>query len=110
VFEAVRDWRGNSSGGPRALRLLRMSGASSIRYRLGSVTLASTLTSTSSGTYTQPFGSNVGIDAESLCDDARDLFAVVVDWRNRSGILVVFEGIDEATCQRLFDPLAFRQG
>jgi hypothetical protein len=82
------------------LRLLRVSGASSIWYRLGSVTSASTLTSTSSGTYTQPFGSDGGIDAETLCDDARKLVCLVVGWRNRSGILVVFKGIEEATCQR----------
>jgi hypothetical protein len=100
VFEAGRDWGCNSSGGPRALRLLRVSGASSIWYRLGSVTSASTLTSTSSGTYTQPFGSDGLVDAEALCDDSCDLFSVVVGWRNRSGILVVFEGIDEVSCQR----------
>jgi hypothetical protein len=80
--------------------LLCVSGASSIWYRLGSVTLASTLTSTSSGTYTHPFGSDVLVDAEALCDDVRNIFSVVIGWRNRSGILVVFEGIDEATCQR----------
>jgi hypothetical protein len=50
--------------------------------------------------YTQPFSSNGWIDAEAFCDDARDFFSVVVDWQNRRGILVVFEGIDEATCQR----------
>jgi hypothetical protein len=82
------------------LRLLCMSGASSIRYRLGSITSASTLTSTSSGTYTQPFGSGGGVDTKALCDETRDFFAIVVDWWNRSGILVVFEGSDEASCQR----------
>jgi hypothetical protein len=58
------------------------------------------LTSTSSGTYTQPFGSDGVFDTEALGDDARKLFGLVVGWRNRSGILVVFEGIEEATCQR----------
>jgi hypothetical protein len=100
VFEAGWDWGCNSSGGPRALRLLRVSGASSIWYRLGSVTSASTLTSTSLGTYTQPFGSDGGLDAETFRDDARELVCCSVGWRNRSGILVVFEGIEEATCQR----------
>jgi hypothetical protein len=100
VFEAGWDWGCNSSGASMALRLLRVSGASSIWYRLGSVTSASTLTSTSSGTYTQPFGSDGGINAEALRDDARELFSLVVGWWNRSGILVVFEGIKEATCQR----------
>jgi hypothetical protein len=56
------------------------------------------LTSISSGTYTQPFGSDRVFDAEALCDDARKLFGFVVGWQNRSGILVVFEGIEEATC------------
>jgi hypothetical protein len=100
VFEAGGDWRLNSSGGPRALRLLCVSGASSIWYRLWSVTSASTLTSTSSGTYTQPFGSDGVVNAETLGDDARKLFGLAVGWRNWSGILVVFEGIEEATCQR----------
>jgi hypothetical protein len=77
-----------------------VSGAPSTWYRLGSVTSASTLTSTSSGTYTQPFGSDSGVDAETLRDDARKLVCFVVGWRNRSGILVVFKGIEEATCQR----------
>jgi hypothetical protein len=100
VLEAGWDWGCNSSGGPRALRLLRVSGALSIWYRLGSVTSASTLTSTSSGTYTQPFGSDGGVDAKALCDDTRKLVCFGVGWRNRSGILVVFEGIEETTCQR----------
>jgi hypothetical protein len=100
MFEAGGDWGCNSSGGPRALRLLRVSGASSIWYCLWSVTSASTLTSTSSGTYTQPFGSDGGVDTEALCDDARELVCAAVGWRNRSGILVFFEGIEEATCQR----------
>jgi hypothetical protein len=100
VFEARWDGGCISSGGPRALRLLRVSGAPSIWYLLGSVTSASTLTSTSSGTYTQPFGSDGGVDAEALRDDARKLVCFVVGWRNRSGILVVFKGIEEATCQR----------
>jgi hypothetical protein len=99
VFKAGRDWGWSSSGGPRALRLLHVSGALSIWYQLGSVTLASTLTSTSSGTYTQPFSSDDWVDAEALCDDVRDFFSVVVGWRNLSGILVVFKGIDEATFQ-----------
>jgi hypothetical protein len=82
------------------LRLLRVSGASSIWYPLGSITSASTLTSTSSGTYTQPFGSDGRVDAETFGDDMRELVCVTVGWRNRSGILVFFEGIEEATCQR----------
>jgi hypothetical protein len=56
------------------LRLLRVSGASSIWYRLGSVTSAST----SSGTYTQPFSSDDGVDAEALRDDVRNFFSVVM--------------------------------
>jgi hypothetical protein len=100
MFEAGWDWGCISSGGPRALRLLRVSGASSTWYWLGSVTSASTLTSTSSGTYTQPFGSDGGFDAEALGDDARELVCATVGRWNRSGILVVFEGIEEATCQR----------
>jgi hypothetical protein len=58
------------------------------------------LTSTSSGTYAQPFGSDGLIESETLRDDACDFFSVIVGRRNRSGILVVFEGIEEATCQR----------
>jgi hypothetical protein len=100
VFEAGWDWGCNSSGGPRALRLLRVSGVPSIWYWLGSVTSASTLTSTSSGTYTQPFGSDGGVDAKALRDDARKLVCFAVGWRNWSGILVDFKGIKEATCQR----------
>jgi hypothetical protein len=99
VFEACQDWGHDSSGGPRALHLL-LRGASSIWYLLGSITSASTLTSTSSGTYTQPFGSDGMVDSEAVGDNAGNFFPVIVDWRNRSGILVVFEGIDEATCQR----------
>jgi hypothetical protein len=100
VLEAGRDWGLDSSGGRRALRLLRVSGASSIWYCLGSVTSASALTSTSLGTYTQPFGSDVLLEPEALRDDAHKFFSVVVGWRNRSGILVVFEGVEEITCQR----------
>jgi hypothetical protein len=77
-----------------------VSGAPSTWYWLGSVTSASTLTSTSSGAYTQPFGSDGGVDAETFGDDACKLVRATVGWRNRSGILVVFEGIEEATCQR----------
>jgi hypothetical protein len=50
--------------------------------------------------YTHPFGNDGLFDSEALCDDARDFFSVIVGRQNRSGILVVFEGIDEATCQR----------
>jgi hypothetical protein len=85
--------------GPEGLALAVRERALSIWYQLGSVTLASTLTSTSSGMYTQPFSSDDWVDAEALGDDARDFFSVVVGWRNLSGILVVFKGIDEATCQ-----------
>jgi hypothetical protein len=99
VLEAGWDWRCDSSGGPRALHLL-LRGASSIRYWLGSITSASTLTSTSSDTYTHPFGNDGLLNSETLRDDACDFFSVIVGWRNRIGILVVFKGIDEATCQR----------
>jgi hypothetical protein len=40
------------------------------------------------------------VESESLSDDTRDLLAVVVGWRNLNGILVVFEGADEVSCQR----------
>jgi hypothetical protein len=99
VFETCRDWGWDPSGGPGALRLL-LHGASSIWYWLGSITSASTLTSTSSGTYTQPFSNDGLLDSKTLRDNARNFFSVIVGWRNRSGILVVFEGVDETTCQR----------
>jgi hypothetical protein len=77
-----------------------VSGAASSWYLLGSVTSASTLTSTSSGTYTQPFGSDRLVNAKAFCDDIGDFFSVIVGWRNLSGILVVFKGVDEVNCQR----------
>jgi hypothetical protein len=104
VFEARRCWRYGScswaSSTSRIRRLRRVSGASSIWYLPGSTTSALTPTATSSASYTQPFGNDGVIDSESLSDDTRDLIAVVVDWRNLSGILVVFEGADEVSCQR----------
>jgi hypothetical protein len=78
VLEACWDWRGSSSGGPRALRLLCVSGVSSIWYRLGSITSASTLTSTSSGTYTQPFGNDGLLESEAIRDDTHDLLSIIV--------------------------------
>jgi hypothetical protein len=83
------------------LSWLRVSGASGIRYWLGSVTSALTATLTSSIAYTQPFGSDVRRDTKSFGNDPRELLSIVVGWWNRRGILVVlFEAIDEASCQR----------
>jgi hypothetical protein len=89
-----------SSSISRIRRLWRVSGASSIWYLPGSTTSALTPTVTSSASYTQPFGNDGVVESESLSDDARDFFAVVVRWRNLNGILVVFEGVDEVSCQR----------
>jgi hypothetical protein len=83
-----------------ALRLLQVSRASIVRYRSGSATLALTSVLTSSGAYTQPLGSDGFFNPEALSDDVRKLSAIVVGWQNRSGIFVVFEGVDEVTCQR----------
>jgi hypothetical protein len=101
MLEARRCRRCGSSNWQTLLSLLRVSGASDIRYLLGSVTLALTAALTSSVVYTQPFGSDVRHDAKSFCDDPRELFPVVVGWWNLSGILVVLlEAVDEASCQR----------
>jgi hypothetical protein len=65
-------------------------------------TSASVLTLTSSTSYTQPFGSDSRGDAKSFGDDARELLTIVVCRWNLSGILMVLvEGVDESTCQRL---------
>jgi hypothetical protein len=85
-----------------ALRLLQVSRASIVRYRSGSATLALTSVLTSSGAYTQPLGSDGFFNPEALSDDVRKLSAIVVGWQNRSGIFVVFEGVDEVTCQRCY--------
>jgi hypothetical protein len=84
----------------RSWRLRRVSGTSSIWYLHGSTTSALTPTLTSSASYTQPFGNNDLVESKSLCEDARDFFSVVVSWQNRAGILVVFKGLDEVSCQR----------
>jgi hypothetical protein len=99
MFEAVGYW-GSGSTGSSVLRLLQVSGASSVRYLLGSVTSTLTTALTSSGTYTQPLGSDGFFDPEAFSDDARELLAVVVGRRNCSGIFVVFEGAEEVSCQR----------
>jgi hypothetical protein len=80
--------------------LLRVSGVSSIWYRLGSTTLASTLTPTSSVAYTQPFGNNGLLESKTFGDDARDFVSEIVGWRNRSGIFVDFKGVEDVSCQR----------
>jgi hypothetical protein len=99
MLEASWDWGGGSSGGPRALHLLRMNGASSIWYRLGSATSASTLTPTSSMAYTQPFGNNGLLESETFSDDAQDLVSEIIGRRNCSGIFIDFKGIEDASCQ-----------
>jgi hypothetical protein len=104
MFEARRCWRYGScswaSSVSRRRRLWRVSGASSIWYLPGSTTSALTPSVTSTASYTQPFGNDDAVETKSLGEDARDFLAIVVDWRNRSGILVVFEGVDEVSCQR----------
>jgi hypothetical protein len=55
---------------------------------------------TSSASYTQPFGNDDLVEPKSLREDSCDFVAVVVRWRNIAGILVVFEGTDEVSCQR----------
>jgi hypothetical protein len=80
--------------------LRRVRGASSIRYWSGSTTSALTSALTSSASYTQPFGSNGQVDSEPFCDDVGDFLAVIVGRRNRSGIFVVFEGVEDVSCQR----------
>jgi hypothetical protein len=99
MFE-TRGYRGGGSDGSSALRLLRVSGASSVWYRSGSATSTLTAVLTSSSMYTQPFGSNGLFDPEAFGDDACELSAVVVWWQNLSSIFVVFKGVDEVTCQR----------
>jgi hypothetical protein len=54
----------------------------------------------SSTAYTQPFSNDCIFNPESLGDDTGDLPSVIIGRQNLSGILVVFEGIEEATCQR----------
>jgi hypothetical protein len=83
------------------LSWLRVSGASGIRYWLGSATSALTAAPTSSIAYTQPFGSDVRRDTESFGNNPRELLSIVIGWRNRRGILVVLvKAVDEASCQR----------
>jgi hypothetical protein len=54
----------------------------------------------SSTAYTQPFGSNSGGDAKTLCNDVSELKSVVVWRRNCSGILTILvECFDKVTCQ-----------
>jgi hypothetical protein len=79
-----------SSSWSASLRLPQVSGASRLRYRLGSTTSALTSVLTSSGPYTQPFGSFGLGNAKSLGDDTGKLLPVVVGWRNLSSILVVW--------------------
>jgi hypothetical protein len=55
---------------------------------------------TSSASYTQPFSSDVRVKSKSRCDDFGNFSAIVVGWRNWSGIFVVFKGVEEASCQR----------
>jgi hypothetical protein len=104
MFEARRCWRYGScswaSSVSRIRRLCLVSGASSIWYLSGSTTSTLTPLVTSTASYTQPFGNDDTVEPESVGEDTGDLFAVVVGRRNRSGILVVFEGVDEVSCQR----------
>jgi hypothetical protein len=101
MLEARWCRRSGSSSWLTLLSWLWVSGASGIRYLLGSVTLALTSAPTSLVAYTQPFGSDVGRNAESFGDDSRELLSVVIGWQNCSGILVVLvETVDEASCQR----------
>jgi hypothetical protein len=100
VFKTRRRWGYESPSCSVAWRLLRVRGASSIRYRPGSTTSSLTLVLTSSTSYTQPFGSDGGVNPKSFCDDVSELPAIVIGWRNRSGIFVVFKGIEDASCQR----------
>jgi hypothetical protein len=99
VLKAWRCRRYGSSSWSTALRLLRVSGASSVRYWAGSTTSAFTAARSSSALYTQPFGSDGRVDSKPLCDDVGDFSAVIVGRRNRSGIFVVFKGIEDASCQ-----------
>jgi hypothetical protein len=100
MLEARWCWRCGSSSWLAYLSLLQVSGALGIRYWLGSVTSALTSALTSSVAYTQPFGSDVGGDAKTFCDDRCKLFSIIVGWRNLSGILVVLlEAVDKASCQ-----------
>jgi hypothetical protein len=99
VLEARRCWRYGSSSWSTALCLLRVSGAASVRYWSGSTTSALTSALTSSASYTQPFGSNSRVDSEPFCNDVGDFLAIIVGRRNRSGIFVVFKGVEDASCQ-----------
>jgi hypothetical protein len=100
VLEAQRCQRYGSSSWSTALCLLRVSGTSSVRYWVGLTTSAFTVARSSSASYTQPFGSDGRVNSEPFCDDAGDFSAVIVGRRNRSGIFVVFEDIEDASCQR----------
>jgi hypothetical protein len=101
MLEALQCRQCGSSSWLTDLSLLWVSGASGIRYWLGLVTSALTSAPTSSVAYTQPFSSDVRRDTEAFCDDLCELLPVVIGWRILSGILVVlFETVDEASCQR----------
>jgi hypothetical protein len=100
MLKARRCQRCGSSSCLTALCLLRVRGASSIRYWLGSTTSSLTSALTFSTLYTQPFGSDGGINPEALRNDFGDFSAVVVGWRNRRGIFIVFKGVEESSCQR----------
>jgi hypothetical protein len=100
MFKAQRCQRHGSSSCSAALHLLRVSGASSIRYWAGSTTSTFTVACSSSASYTQPFGSDDWVNSEPLCDDVGNFLAVIVGWRNRSGIFVVFKGVEDVSCQR----------
>jgi hypothetical protein len=99
VLKARRCWRYGSSSWSMALCLLRVSGASSIRYRVGSTTSTFTSVRTSSTSYTQPFSSDGWVDPEPLCDDIGNFSAIIVGRRKWSSIFVVFKGVEDASCQ-----------
>jgi hypothetical protein len=99
MFEARWNWQYGSSNWSIDLRLLCISRTLSVRYWLGSVTLALTSVLTSSAMYTQPFGSDSQVNTKSLGDDTGNFPSVVVGWWNHSGIFMVFKGINEVTCQ-----------
>jgi hypothetical protein len=100
MLEARRCRRSGSSSWLTLLSWLWVSGASGIRYLLGSVTSALTSVLTSSVAYTQPFGSDVRRNAKSFGDDLRELLSIAIGWRNLSSILVVLlEAVDKASCQ-----------
>jgi hypothetical protein len=98
VLEARRCRQYGSSSWSMALRLLRVSGVSSVRYWVGSTTSAFTAARSSSASYTQPFGSDGRVNSEPFCDDIGDFSAVIVGRQNWSSIFVVFKGIEDASC------------